>query len=105
MAVHPSVPRALKQPEEDRLYEFDFGNLLGAATLAASPAPAVAQEKQNLVAGSLALTLGSPAVASPKVQVRIAGGTAGEDYKVTVIARDSAGNTLEADGLLQVRDL
>ncbi len=105
MAVHPSVPRALKQPAEDRLYDFDFSNLLGTATLAASPAPTATQEKQGLVPGSAALILGSPAVASPKVQVRIAGGTAGEDYKVTVVARDSAGNILEADGLLQVRDL
>jgi len=105
MAINALVPRQIKQPAEDRLYDFDFTNLLGAATVAASPAPTVAQEKQNLIVGSVNVTLGAPVISSPKVQVRISGGTAGEDYKITVVARDSAGNTLEADGHLQVREL
>lgn len=94
----------IKQPSESRLYDFDFTKLLVNGAVLNSII-GVTQFNIGLVAGSGSLTLGAPILASPIVQIRISGGTAKEKYKLTCIATDNAGNTLECDGILRVKDL
>lgn len=98
-----------KQPAESRLYNFDFTAKLaeaGASVTVASAAAASALVStiSQGVANGAALTVGSPALSSPNVQVRLSGGTAGENYRVLCRVNDSAGNTLEIDGFLKVED-
>jgi hypothetical protein len=88
----------IKQPAESRLYTMDFAanmdegeTISGVTSVAATPS---------------GLTLSGPATFSDtRAFQRIAGGTAGVSYKVTFLVTTSAGNTLEGEGLLLVRDL
>lgn len=106
MTFDPRLKPALKQPNENRPFNFDFTRLLPAgATIASVVGGAALQEKAGLVGGAADLTLGAPVIASPIVQVKIGGGTTGEDYKVTVRANDSLANVLEVEGVIQVREL
>ena len=92
-----------KRPAESRLYSWDFSALLDTGeTLAA--VQSVTATAQGLVTGAAALSLdGAPSVTSPFVYQRLSGGSDGEDYVCAVVATTSTGNTLEADGILQVR--
>ena len=93
-----------KQPQESRLYNFDFANLLlDGATLAG--VVSVTQARAGQVAGSADCSLGPAVLASPVVQVRIGDGTDRERYKLTALATDSAGNRLECEGWLNVREI
>lgn len=52
------------------------------------------------------LTFVGPAVAAgTRAQQRISGGTDKVAYKVTIRVSTSGGNTLEGEGILQVRDI
>jgi len=87
----------IKQPAESRLYTVDFSPILGegesiTAATSATAAPA-------------GLTLGSPSYTATTASVRISSGTAGQLYKVTFRVTTDASNTLEGEGLLQVKDI
>ena len=98
-----AVTTNTKQPDESRLYDFDFTNLLVAgAALVSSPVPTMKQELNGQ--STIDLTFGTLVVSSPKAQVRISGGTDGNTYKVSCVADDDAGNTLEVDGNLKLAD-
>lgn len=85
-----------KQPGESRLYDIDFAPLLATGdTLSSVTSVATAQ------AG---LTIGSPSLATPKVQVRISSGTDGTLYKLTAIVVTTNGDTLETDVFLRVEE-
>jgi hypothetical protein len=90
-----------KQPDESRLYTFEFTGDLGSNTI--STVVSVSQTNMARISGSTNLTLGSPTNNTTQVQVRISAGQDLEDYKMTAKITDSGGNTLELDGLLQVR--
>jgi len=87
----------IKQPAESRLYTMSFASLLlpgetvaGVTSVTASPA---------------GLTLvGSPTFGANLAKQRISGGADKVTYKVTYLVTTSAGNTLEAEGFLKVRD-
>lgn len=86
-----------KQPSESRLYEFDFsGKMTAAETISSvtsvTPSPASG------------ITVGAPTTSGQVVQVRISSGTADTTYKLTVIVVTSAGNTLEMEGRLHIRN-
>lgn len=86
-----------KQPSESRLYDVDFGaNLASTETISSVT---------SYTATPSGLTL-DPAIAidGSKVQRRISGGTAGTQYKLTVVILTSLGNILEGEGLLVVLD-
>ena len=93
----------VKQPWERRLYEMDFSNLLSPGDSIAT-VDSVLQAARGRVAGAAALTIGAASVSGTKVQFTIEGGTANEDYKITVRVNTSAGDRLEGDGWLFVRD-
>lgn len=92
----------VKQPAESREFAMDFTNLLVGSAL--SSVNSVVQANQNKVGGSTALTLGTPAVDGDSVTVQISDGTDDENYKITAEVVDTAGNTLEGEGMLYVRD-
>lgn len=88
----------IKQPSESRVYALNFRALL-------APGDAVDTVTALTAEPAAELTLGTPAVASPRVKVRIADGVAGRQYKVTCVVVTTGGDTLEAEGDLEVIDL
>lgn len=96
-----STPTLIKQPSESRLYTMDFaancavGETISSVTSFAADTPT----------GATALTVGGASCSGTTASARISGGTDGKQYKVTVLVLTSAGNTLEGEGILQVRDL
>lgn len=89
----------IKQPNESRLYSMDFSaNLASGETI--SSITSVTPEPTGP-------TISSEAVSSDgkSANFRIAGGTDGESYKITVIVVTSSSNTLEDEGILLVKDL
>jgi len=95
-----STPSAVKQPAESRLFAMDFTALLGVGETLAGVTSVTA------LPASPALTLSGAATYSGAfASQRILGGTAGVRYKVTFVVTTSASNTLEGEGILQVKDL
>ena len=102
----PEVPTTVKQPSESRVYSFDFSNLPELAdldqTIASVGTPTVDPDDDQT------LVLGTPAIAQggQKVNLRISGGTADTNYKVTVPGVvTSGGSTLEGEAEIWVRDI
>lgn len=87
----------IKQPSESRLFSMDFSPLL-------SPGESV-DSVTSVTASPAGLTLSGNAVRGVFAEVRAAGGTDSTRYKVTFVVVSSAGNTLESEGVLLVKDL
>jgi hypothetical protein len=105
MSVVTAAERLFKQPGESRLYNFDFTALIVAGTtLDNAHVPTVTAVAVGNVANSSPLSVSQKAVLSPMVQVRLADGSDGEDYRVSVLTTDLLGNILEMDGIIKVRD-
>jgi hypothetical protein len=93
-----STPSLIKQPAENRLYSMDFSGLLAVGETIAGVS--------SVVATPSGLTLvGSPSYSGVYAMQRISGGTANTRYKVTFVVTTTAGNTLEGEGYLQVKDI
>lgn len=93
-----STPSLIKQPAESRLYTMDFSGLLGQGETIAGVT--------SVTATPSGLTLsGGPTFSGVFANQRIAGGTSGQKYTVTFLVTTSGGNTLEGEGILQVKDL
>ena len=105
MARVSSVSTLYKKDVETRQYAMDFSNLLATAETieASSPAPVATQER---VGGGVTtdLSIGVPAISGQNVTVTIAGGIDGRKYRVNILITTSAGQILEGDGILSVRD-
>ena len=101
----PTAPTILyKQSSETRIYNMDFTNLLGTATI--SSITSVASELRG-GGVSTSLTLGSSSIvgSSKQVQFSIAGGVHKNTYRIEVVVVTSDGQTLEGDGLLMVTNI
>lgn len=94
-----------KEPYESRLYDFDFSaKLLNGAVI--SSVDSITATAMGNVAGAVALTVSNITFTTTRVQVRLAGGTDGEDYHIDCRVIDSPnGNKLEANGILRVREI
>ena len=98
------------QPSEGKVCDMDFTNLLIGTEVIAS-VDSVGQEQWDEATkawvASTDLTFGTPANASPLVQVHISGAVDGIDYKVTIIVTtdSSPTNTHEGEGILVGTDL
>lgn len=90
-----------KQPSEELLFDMDFRKVQPAGVTVAS----VVSVDQSTVTGTGTVAIGSTAYSGTLAQVWISGGTDDEDYKITITITNSRGETVEGDGLLQVRDL
>lgn len=97
-----------KQPAENLVYTFDYSQapqfkdraetITNPGTVAATPS--------GLTIGTVAIATRTGASISDLVNVRISGGTAGVNYKVTNTGVITSGsNTLEGEFTLPVRDL
>lgn len=107
-AVQCQVPK-LKHPSESRVYGVDFTRLLAVGeTLTGSPtvtvAPSGVTASGSVVNSSTFLDDDGVTIAVGKgVQVRLAGGSDGSDYVVTISVGTSQSNTLVVVATLQVR--
>ena len=103
------MPETLhKQPNEDRLYDMDFSpRLADAENLSGTPTITERTVDQNdgSKTASADLTIGAATVSGQVAQVRISGGLADTLYEVTFLATTDLANTVEAEGLLLVRDI
>lgn len=104
----PESPKALrieKQPHDDRLYTFECGAddlKVGVVTLASGSLHS--QVKAGNVPGSADMTAGGITVSGTRFQVKLGGGTHGEDYKLQFRFVDSLGGAIEYDIIFLVRD-
>lgn len=103
------MPNTLtKQPQEDRLYDMDFSPRLATAEIL-SGTPTVTERTVDQVTGvrtaSSDLTIGTATVSAQVAQVRISVGLPDVLYELTWLATTDLGNTVEAEGLLMVRDI
>lgn len=97
-----------KQPDESRLYDMDFSNLLATGETISSVDSVTQLEWDANTEDYIAttdLTLGAPSTNGTIGQVRISGGNDGETYKITFLVTTDATNTLEGEGILTVVDL
>ena len=93
------IPRLLKQPNERRVYTFDFSKNM-------TEDEAIAMIN-SFTASPSGLTIDQIVASGKQAQARIAGGASGTTYKITVqITTDSAAaNILEGEANLFVRDI
>jgi hypothetical protein len=92
-----------KQPNEIRLFAFNFANAMEAsATLTGIDSIAI-----ELVSGGgvASLTHSSEVAAGQKVQMLFDGGANGQTYKVTVRVSDSDDQLLELEGRMKIKEL
>lgn len=97
------LPVLVKQPSESRLFTLDFAPLLDGTTVASITSITV--DRQDEVANSDVIAATEQNFTASGVRFRLAGGTHNENYKVTALVVDSGANTLEAEGMLYVREL
>ncbi len=95
------LPVLAKQPSEERVFRMDFANKM---TTKLASVVSVSAVKQGRKTGSSSIAITDAALLGTAISMVISGGTDGEAYKVTGKVLDEGGNTLEADGLLLVRD-
>lgn len=92
-----------KQVAEAVLVQFDFSADMAADETIATIS-SVVSENQNLVGGSANLSTGSNTISGQVAQSLFSGGTNLEKYKLTCTVTTSAGQTLETEGFMQVRN-
>ena len=95
--------RLCKQPAENRKFEMDFTNVLGASE-AITSITSIESEKVGGYASDLTITNQAIETGDKKVSMFIASGTLGNTYRVEVLVATDASQTLEGDGVLYVTD-
>lgn len=90
-----------KRVAESRVYTFNFAPKMAASETITA---VVALTSVPTTTGPAALVLGSSVIASQQVQARISGGTNGGKYFQVCKVTTDAGNTLQCEGYLLVRD-
>jgi hypothetical protein len=105
------IPPLIKQPWEDKTYDFLFGDIMPTGRTVASIVEVV-QQKSAAEDGpwsgespSGELTLAPGAVGGKVAQVKIGAGVDGYYYKVACRVLDNAGDRHEADGVWWVKNL
>lgn len=94
-AVAPQI--LIKTPDESILYAAEFAAALGDGETISG-----IEEITQTTTGSGALTISNQAIVGTQVRYRVAGGTDGETYTITVEITTSAGNVREVVCTLQV---
>lgn len=91
-----TIPTFVKQPSENKDYDFDFTNALPSGDNVVSAAIQISE------AG---LTEGTQAISGQVVKQWFSGGTNGTIYKISCIATTGQGRIVELDFNLDVKDL
>lgn len=107
LTVKAASPR-VKHPNESILFGADFTRLLATGETLSAPAVAVSPAGPTITAIAVNTATfvnddGETVAIGQGVRFRVAGGTAGTDYTLTVDAATSAGNTRTIVCELQVR--
>lgn len=95
-----------KRPYEDRTFNFDLSADLTPDDDSVENVLEISFTKRGNVSGSVDLTYTTIALSSDglTVQIKIAAGTADEDYKVQGRAQTVNGNFIEFEGMMYVRE-
>ena len=95
-----------KQVAEVVIVQFDFSPDMASDETLSSVSPITA-ENLGEVSGSADVTISGSAISTVSTQVAqclVSGGTDRERYKLTAVVVTSAGQTLEAEGYMRVRN-
>lgn len=109
LSVSASRPK-VKHPAESILFAVDFSRLLASGESLSTVSPVTALPSGLTLSGQAVNTTafdddeGGIVAIGKGAQFRIAGGSAGIDYSLTVTVTTTAGNTRVAVCVLQVRD-
>ena len=95
--------RLCKQPAENRKFEMDFTNVLGASE-AITSITSIESEKVGGYASDLSITNQAIETGDKKVSMFIASGTLGNTYRVEILVATDASQPIEGDGVLYVTD-
>jgi hypothetical protein len=102
MAEVTAIQILMKQPAEVRKYSMDFSNLMAAdETISGITSVTSARRGGD---GDNDLVITDENIVDQTVEMWIAGGTDRQAYIIEVIITTSAGQTLEGDGTLQIKD-
>ena len=91
-----------KTVAESILFDCNLSKRMRTADTIASISSVVAT-RRALVVGSSELTVGDKAFSGTIAQVRLSGGTAGEEYIIVFTVLTTAGDTITGSGILQVQ--
>jgi hypothetical protein len=98
------LPVVHKRPAETITVPFDFGLKLNGDALTGTPE--VLADNQNLVDGSVELSLDTPFIAEDRyVVVQVSSGSNYEDYILTASCADTQGNEYQVQGTIKVWSL
>lgn len=89
-----------KHPDESLVLQMDFFNLLEEGESITSVAGVAVDPNEESGGPAIA----SPTIAGSAVRIRVTGGTAASDYRVTVEVDTSEANRRVGIGILQVSD-
>jgi len=104
MTCSVTAPEILcKQPSEDRQFTMDFSNLLS-GTEVINTIGSVSHELRGGGASDLTVYNEVKNSDSTAVLFWVSGGTNNSTYRIEIVVTTSAGQTIEGDGLLSVRD-
>ena len=93
--------RLCKQPAENRKFEMDFTNVLGASE-AITSITSIESEKVGGYTSDLTITNQAIETGDKKVSMFIADGTLGNTYRVEVLVATDASQTLEGLSLIHI---
>ena len=97
------LPVEIKQPWEELYIDMEFAARLRTGDTLSSVSEVVF-ENQGIVTASTDITLAESTVSGTVAQVKVSEGTDQENYKLTFRCVTVAGEKVEADGMLYVRD-
>ena len=87
-----------KQPDEEFFIAVDFSDRLAdGETITDKTVTAI-----NIATGESAAVVNSSAIDGDNINIKVIGGTTGDDYKITVIVNTSGSNILEEDIIMHV---
>lgn len=92
----------VKRPAENKTYSIDFKDVIPDGQVIAS-VDSVAAAAVGNVTETVAFSVGSNTFAGTKVNVKLSGGTDGEDYEVSVTVTDDVGDIHADDVMIKVR--
>jgi hypothetical protein len=94
-----------KQPGENILFDMPLAKIMRTGdTISGYVATFPTYTNMGKVASSTNITIVSSTYSGTTAQIRISAGQANENYKITVRVTTTLGDTIEADGMLYVRD-
>jgi len=103
-----ATERLCKQPAESRLYKMEFGKLLAlTASEAISTINSITSAQLDGTATDLSISASgivSGLASGSSIQMSIASGTTGREYRIEVLVTTTTSQILEGDGILLVTD-